>query len=87
MKNKALRPLVLNKPSESDIREYAFHLYAQSNRRPGHDLENWLEAKACLEAHIPLHASHLRLHHHITGHEYEKIENQIHPAVEYRAAA
>ena len=87
MKNKATRPLVLNKPSESDIRDYAYHLYEQSNRTPGRDLENWLEAKACLEASIPTHASHHRLHYHVTGHEYESLEHEIHPEGEQRAAA
>jgi Protein of unknown function (DUF2934) len=87
MKNKATRPLVLNKPSENDIRDYAYHLYEQSNCVQGRDVENWLEAKACLEASIPAHASHLRLHHHVTGHEYEAIEHQIHPETQHRIAA
>lgn len=33
------------------IRDYAFHLYEQSGRVPGRDLDNWLEASACLHAH------------------------------------
>jgi hypothetical protein len=53
--------------SEDDIRGYAEHLYEQSGRIPGHDLDNWLEAKACLEANVPRHASHRRLHHHISA--------------------
>lgn len=51
-------------PSEDDIRDYAYHLYEQSGRVPGHDLEHWLEAKACLEANIPKHRARTRLHHH-----------------------
>ena len=35
-----------------DIRAYAAHLYAQSGRIPNRDIENWLEAKACLEANV-----------------------------------
>ena len=31
-----------------DIRAYAAHLYEQSGRIPNRDIENWLEAKACL---------------------------------------
>ncbi|MBI5692294.1 MAG: hypothetical protein HZC55_19605, partial [Verrucomicrobia bacterium] len=27
-------------------------LYEQSGRLPNRDIENWLEAKACLEAHL-----------------------------------
>ena len=87
MKNKDTRTLVLNKPSESDIREYAYHLYAQSHWIRGRDLDNWLEAEAYLEANIPSPTSHTRLHHHITGHEYENIEHEIHPEGEQRAAA
>ena len=87
MKNKATRPLVLNKPCESDIRDYAYHLYEQSNRMPGRDLANWREAKACLEANIPSHASHHRLHYHITGLEHESLQHEMNPASEHQAAA
>ena len=69
MKNKSLRPLVLAKPCEDDIRNYAYHLYQQSNCGPGHDLDNWLEATACLTANIPAHKSHNRLHWHVNGPE------------------
>ena len=41
------------KPTEGDIRDYAFHLYLQSGCVPGRDLENWLEAKASLSACMP----------------------------------
>jgi hypothetical protein len=64
MKNKSARSLTLAKPSEDDIRNYAFHLYEQSNCVPGHDLDHWLEATACLQANIPSHQSAARLHHH-----------------------
>ena len=50
--------------SEADIREYAYHLYTQSGCQPGHDLDHWLEAKACLGECIPPSQSHLRLHRH-----------------------
>lgn len=40
---------------EEDIRAYAAHLYEQSGRVPNRDIENWLEAKTCLEANM-LHA-------------------------------
>jgi hypothetical protein len=54
-------------PSESDIREYAYHLYCQGGCVPGHDLDNWLEAESCLRAEIPQNRSRQRLHHHIQG--------------------
>ena len=54
-------------PTETDIRDYAFHLYEQSGRLEGHDIENWLEARACLEANIPPHHSRSRLHRHVQG--------------------
>jgi hypothetical protein len=37
---------------EDDIRAYAAHLYEQSGRVPNRDVENWLEAKTCLEANV-----------------------------------
>ena len=40
-------------PTEDDVREYAYHLYLQSGRVAGRDLENWIEAKACLTACAP----------------------------------
>jgi hypothetical protein len=54
-------------PSEDDIRDYAYHLYQQSRCVPGHDVDNWLEATACLKANIPAHYSHSRLHQHVNG--------------------
>lgn len=51
-------------PTEDEIRDYAYHLYEQSGCVPGHDLDNWLEAKACLEANIPRQHAHARLHRH-----------------------
>ena len=51
-------------PTEDEIRDYAFHLYQQSGCIPGHDVDNWLEAKACLEANIPRQHAHTRLHRH-----------------------
>ena len=51
-------------PTEDDVRDYAYHLYLQSGCVPGRDLENWLEAKACISACIPKSKTHTRLHHH-----------------------
>lgn len=66
--------------TEDDIRSYAEHLYEQSGRIPGRDLDNWLEAKACLEANIPRHASHRRLQHHIdTGRAHAAAKRAANP--------
>jgi hypothetical protein len=65
MKKKSKTPApAVREPSEDEIRDYAFHLYEQSGRQPGHDVENWLEAKACLEANVPRPHAHARLHRH-----------------------
>jgi hypothetical protein len=48
--------------SESEIRDYAYHLYDQSGFAAGRDLDNWLEAKACLSSGIPKAESHIRQH-------------------------
>ncbi len=51
-------------PSDEQIRDFAYHLYLQSGGIQGRDLENWLEAKACLLANIPIYRAHVRLHSH-----------------------
>lgn len=48
-------------PSDGLIRDYAYHLYVQSGAVPGRDVDNWLEAKACVLANVPIHRSHVRL--------------------------
>ena len=50
--------------TEDEIRDYAYHLYQQSGCIPGHDVDNWIEARACLEANIPREHAHTRLHRH-----------------------
>ncbi|MEO6006374.1 MAG: DUF2934 domain-containing protein [Opitutus sp.] len=62
MKSKLSEPAIAVAPTEDEIRDYAQHLYEQSGCQQGHDVENWLEAKACLEAHIPKHETRARLH-------------------------
>lgn len=49
-------------PTDDVIRDYAYHLYEQGSCVPGHDVDNWLEAAACLKANIPAHSSHSRLY-------------------------
>jgi hypothetical protein len=49
-------------PNEEAIRDYAYHLYIQSRCEPGRDLDNWLEATACLKANVPMRSSATRLH-------------------------
>lgn len=67
MKTKIITAPAVPSFTDDDIRAYAEHLYEQSGRIPGRDLDNWLEAKACLEANIPRNESHRRLQHHITA--------------------
>lgn len=50
--------------AEDTVRDYAYHLYVQSGRIPGRDLDNWLEAEACICANIPKERAHVRLHRH-----------------------
>jgi hypothetical protein len=61
---KAVPSIPFESGNEDDIRDYAHHLYLQSGSIPGRDLDNWLEAKACLSASIPKAESHNRLHRH-----------------------
>ena len=63
----ALAAAPVQEPLEDAIREYAYHLYQQGGGVPGHDLDDWLEATACLKANIPSHSSHSRLHLHVNG--------------------
>ena len=79
MKSKKSEPVPVPAPTEDEIRDYAQHLYEQSGRQPGHDEENWFEAKACLEANIPKQDTRRRLHRHRThelldGVEYATVE-------------
>ena len=83
MKNNTLRSRVLKNPSDNEIRDYAYHLYEQSNCISGRDLENWAEAKVCLEAGIPASASHLRLLYYIASLEHENVGQEIHPESEH----
>jgi hypothetical protein len=63
MSTKSPHPSVSAEPvNEAEIRDYAYHLYDQSGFAAGRDLDNWLEAKACLSSGIPKSESHLRLH-------------------------
>jgi RNA polymerase-binding transcription factor DksA len=50
MNEKSNSGKVCQPPSEAEIREHAYHLYEQSKRAPGRDLENWLKAEADLMA-------------------------------------
>lgn len=50
MNEKSNSGKVCQPPSEAEIREHAYHVYEQSGRVPGRDLENWLKAEADLKA-------------------------------------
>jgi len=73
MKTKPIQ--TANRPlfNDEDIRAYAQHLYEQSGCIPGRDLDNWLEAKACLEASVPQHESHRRLQEHLNNGRTKKV--------------
>ena len=48
MKTKSVPALAVIPATEDAIRAYAYHLYEQSDRAPGHEVEHWLEASAFL---------------------------------------
>lgn len=64
MKTNTNSPAATIEPTEDDVRDYAYHLYLQSGGILDRDLDNWLEAKACLCACVPKSESQVRLHHH-----------------------
>lgn len=91
MKTKTKTSALVREPLESEIRDYAYHLYVQNGSAPGHDEENWLEAKACLEANIPKERAHTRLHRHrqrenIDVVEIIAIETSVEPVLEVARA-
>lgn len=67
MKTKSAPHPASAEPLEDDIRAYAYHLYEQSGCVLGHDLDHWLEAKACIVANIPREETHNRLRHHLAA--------------------
>ena len=52
-------------PLEDEIRDYAYHLWEQDGCVPGHALDHWLEAKACIMSNIPKHHARWRLQRHL----------------------
>jgi hypothetical protein len=84
MKRKPAKIRVRHEPDEELIRDYARHLWEQGGRVPGHDLDYWLEAKACLAANIPRHRSHARLQTQLGRHEEVEV---CQPPVEARNLA
>jgi len=64
-------------PGEDAVRAYAYHLYQEGNCAAGHDVENWLEATACLKAHIPEHASPSRLRRYTSWIDEEKLRAKM----------
>lgn len=72
MKSNSAPPVVVSDPTEDDIRDYAYHLFVQTGGVSGHDIDNWLEAKACLCACVPKSESHARLHRHTKNQKITK---------------
>ncbi|HVW22158.1 MAG TPA: DUF2934 domain-containing protein [Opitutaceae bacterium] len=62
MKNNIPALTAPREPTTEEIRDYAYHLYAQEGCVDGHDLDHWLEAEACLRASVPREHSRTRLH-------------------------
>ena len=50
MKNKSAPHLVSSKPSDDEIRDFAYHLFEQGDHAPGQDLAHWFEASAFLSS-------------------------------------
>jgi len=40
--------------SENEIRDYAYHIYVESGHRNDRCRENWVDARACLKARVPM---------------------------------
>ena len=51
--------MMINGPSEEQIRARAFELYLERGRQPGHEIDDWLQAEFEL-THLPLHVAHLQ---------------------------
>jgi hypothetical protein len=51
-------PMMINGPSQEQIRARAFQLYLERGRQPDHELEDWLQAEFEL-THLPFHVAHL----------------------------
>ena len=83
MKNNIPQSPAIKHISDTEIRDFAYHLYEEGNRIPGRDVENWMEAKACLAAGIPAHASHMRLQYFIARHDHENAQHELHPGSEH----
>ena len=50
--------MIVNDPSEEQIRARAFEIYLERGRQPGHDLDDWLQAEFEL-THRPFRVAHL----------------------------
>jgi hypothetical protein len=48
----------LDEPANDVIRNYAYRLFLLDGCPLGHDLDYWLEATACVKAHIPESQGH-----------------------------
>ena len=87
MKNKIHTLPAVLEPCDDLVRDYAYHLFVQSGRIPGCDLDNWLEAKACIRANVPMHRSHVRLQRHLDEAPAGKSASFIPPVDSGKAAA
>jgi hypothetical protein len=51
--------MMINGPSEEQIRARAFEIYLERGCQPGHEIDDWLQAQFEL-THLPLHVAHLQ---------------------------
>jgi hypothetical protein len=49
-----------SEPADEDIRNYAYRLFEQRGGEPGHDIDDWLEARAWLRSSVPGKRAHVR---------------------------
>jgi len=50
--------MMVNGPSEEQVRARAFEIYLERGRQPGHELDDWLQAEFEL-IHLPIRVAHL----------------------------
>jgi len=51
--------MMMNAPWEERVRARAFEIYLERGRRPGHELDDWLQAEFEL-AHLPVRIARLQ---------------------------
>jgi hypothetical protein len=60
-------PSKLEATSDTVIRDYAYHIYVENGHRNDRCLENWADAKACIDARVPKEESVDWLHRRLAN--------------------